>query len=164
MKLGMIISSLLVSFIFNQTWAQNKLVEVTVKLSPVGSYVAKTSEVQGTIKVMGGKVTASEVKVQAKTLKTGITLRDKHTLERLQADKFPEIVLLTGEGVSGKGKGRIKIKGIEKPIEGTYKTDGKKIIAEFKLSIKQFGIENVKYLGVGVKDEVEIKVQMPVTP
>ena len=35
--------------------------------------------------------------------------------------------------------------------------------AQFKLSIKQFGIENVKYLGVGVKDEVEIKVQLPIT-
>jgi len=162
MKFSAMILSLLVLIINCYAFAGDKLVEVTVRLSPVGSYVARTSDVQGTIKVNGGKVNATEIKVQTKSLKTGITLRDKHTQERLQADKFPEIILLTGEGISGMGKGIIKIKGIEKPIEGSYKIEGKSIVAEFKLSIKQFGIENVKYLGVGVKDEVDIKVQLPI--
>ena len=143
----------------NRAWGSQ--VEVSVRLSPVGSYVARTSHVEGSAVVTGGKVKASLIKVQAKTLKTGITLRDKHTIERLQADKFPEIILVSGEGEGGKGKGVIKIKGIEKPIQGTYKLDGKNVSAVFKLSLKDFGIEKVKYLGVGVKDEVEVKVQVP---
>lgn len=153
----------LISFLGNPIFAQNALVEISVKLSPVGSYIAKTTQVQGYAKVMGNKVQASDIKVQAKSLKTGIALRDKHTQERLMADKFPEIILVQGEGVGGKGTGLIKLKGIEKPIVGTYKVEGKMVKAQFKLSIKQFGIENVKYLGVGVKDEVEIKVQLPIT-
>ncbi len=137
-------------------------VEVTVKLSPVGSYVAKTSSVEGNVTVEGGKVKATMIKVLTKSLKTGIELRDKHTIERLQADKFPEITLVSGEGELGKGKGVIKIKGIEKKIVGNYKVEGGKVKADFKLSLKDFGIEKVRYLGVGVKDEVEVKVQLPV--
>lgn len=151
-----------VSFFGSFVFAQNALVEVSVKLSPVGSYVAKTNQVQGSAKVVGTKIQASDIKVQTKSLKTGIALRDKHTQERLMADKFPEIILVKGEGDGGKGTGIIKLKGIEKPIAGTYQVEGKMVKAQFKLSIKQFGIENVKYLGVGVKDEVEIKVQLPI--
>jgi polyisoprenoid-binding protein YceI len=147
---------------FGVQWANAESVEVTVKLSPVGSYVAKTNSIEGNVVVEGGKVKASNIKVAAKTLKTGIELRDKHTLERIEADKHPEIVLVTGEGADGKGKGTIKIKGIEKPISGTYKVDGNTLKAQFKISLKEFGIEKVRYLGVGVKDEVEIKVQVPV--
>lgn len=158
-----LIGFLLYSFIFNSVYAaEGSLVEVVVKLSPVGSYTAKTSQVQGSVKTNGSKVMASNVRVQTKTLKTGIPLRDKHTQERLLADRFPEIILISGEGESGKGKGIIKIKGIEKPVSGHYKVDGQMLKAAFKLSIKQFGIENVKYLGVGVKDDVEIKVQLPI--
>lgn len=154
---------LFISLLGNSVLAQSSSVEVHVKLSPVGSYVAKTSQVQGVVTVTGGKVQASNIRVQSKSLKTGLALRDKHTQERLQADKFPEIILVKGEGAGGKGTGIIKLKGIEKPIAGSYKVEGKTMKAQFKLSIKQFGIENVKYLGVGVKDEVEIKVQLPVT-
>lgn len=143
--------------------AEDSFVEMTVKLSPVGSYVAKTSDIQGSVKLVGNKVIATDVKVKTKTLKTGIALRDKHTQERLEAGKYPEIILVSGEGESGNGKGKIKIRGIEKPVSGTYKVEGNKILAQFKLSIKDFGIENVKYLGVGVKDEVEIKVQIPIS-
>lgn len=151
------------SFLGNFVFAQNTLVEVFVKLSPVGSYIAKTTQVQGTVKMIGNKLQATDIRVQAKSLKTGIALRDKHTQERLQSDKFPEIILVKGEGDGGKGAGIIKLKGIEKPITGSYKVEGKMIKVQFKLSIKQFGIENVKYLGVGVKDEVEIKVQLPIS-
>ena len=137
-------------------------IEVTVKLSPVGSFVAKTDKVEGGVVVEGGKVKASSIKVLVNTLKTGIELRDKHTQERLEAEKFPEITLLTGEGTGGKGTGTIKIKGIEKPISGEYKVEGTKVTAQFKLSLKGFGIEKIGYLGVGVKDEVEVKVQLPI--
>lgn len=137
-------------------------VEVTVKLSPVGSYVAKTSSVDGSATLVGEKVKATNIKVLVKTLKTGIELRDKHTIERLQADKFPEIILVSGEGENGKGKGIIKIKGIEKTVEGTYSVEGSDVKATFKLSLKDFGIEKIKYLGIGVKDEVEVKVQIPI--
>jgi polyisoprenoid-binding protein YceI len=161
-KLFVSVLSLFFFLISHQAFAEDSSVEVTVRLSPVGSYIARTSQVQGLVKVNGDKVIASNVIVQAKTLKTGITLRDKHTQDRLKVDQFPEIMLVSGEGASGKGKGIIKLMGIEKSIEGTYKIEGKKMMAQFKLSIKQFGIENVKYLGVGVKEEVEIKVQLPI--
>lgn len=163
MKLRVLGLSVIICLLGNLVLAQSSSVEVHVKLFPVGSYVAKTSQVQGRVTLSGGKVQASNIRVQAKTLKTGLALRDKHTQERLQTDQFPEIILVKGQGSGGKGTGTINLKGIEKPIVGTYKIEGRMIKAQFKLSIKQFGIENVKYLGVGVKDEVEITVQLPVT-
>lgn len=69
---------------------------------------------------------------------------------------------MTGEGGAGKGKGVISIKGISKEISGTYKIEGQTLKANFKLSLQDFKIEKIKYLGVGVKDEVEVKVEVPV--
>ena len=81
--------------------------------------------------------------------------------ERLEGDKHPMISLQSGDGSGNQGKGLIKIKGIEKPIEGTYQVSGDSVTAEFKLSLKDFAIEKIRYLGVGVKDEVMVKVQVP---
>jgi polyisoprenoid-binding protein YceI len=142
------------------TFAQS--VSVDVVLNPMGDFKAKTSDVKGFATVKGDEVTASDVRVNLKSLKTGVEVRDKHTQKHLQTDKFPEAILVSATGKGGKGKGKIKIKGIEKDIAGTYKVDGKVLNAEFPLNLTDFDIKDINYMGVGVEDQVKLKVSIPV--
>jgi polyisoprenoid-binding protein YceI len=140
--------------------AQN--VSVDVVLNPMGDFKAKTSDVKGFATVKGDEVSASNVTVNLKSLKTGVEVRDKHTQKYLQTDKFPEAILVSATGKGGKGKGKIKIKGIEKDIAGTYKIDGKTLNAEFPLTLTDFDIKDINYMGVGVEDQIKLKVSIPV--
>lgn len=137
-------------------------VSVDVVLNPMGDFKAKTADVKGTATVKGDEVSASNIIVNLKTLKTGVELRDKHTQKHLQTDKFPEAVLVSATGKGGKGTGKIKIKGVEKDIAGTYKIEGKTLKAEFKLTLSDFGIKDINYMGVGVEDEIKLAVSVPV--
>jgi polyisoprenoid-binding protein YceI len=133
-----------------------------VKLSPAGNFTGKTPEVIGTAKKAGNKFVAENISVTLTNLKTGLALRDEHTLKYLDAKTFPKAVLVKAEGENGKGKGIIKIKGIEKPITGTFKVVGNELAAEFPISLKDFKIEGIRYMGVGVKDQVIVKVKVPI--
>lgn len=138
-------------------------IEVTVHRTIGGAFTIKTSQVQGTIVSEKETVKAASVKVDATSLKVDDQeLLTKHIQERLETDHFPTIELTGAEGTNGTGKGIITIKGIAKPVTGQFKVQGNKIVAEFKLSMADFKIEKVRYLGVGAKDEVEIKVELPI--
>ncbi|NCN40784.1 YceI family protein [bacterium] len=137
--------------------------EVDVTLSPAGDFVGKTSDVSGTAMIKGESVAAKNIKVSLLNLKTGIDLRDKHTKKYLGTDKFPEAVLIKAVGKNGKGKAKIKFRGVEKTIEGTYKVSGdrKRLNASFPLTLSEFGISGISYMGVGVKDVVKIRLELP---
>lgn len=135
---------------------------VDVSLRPAGSFKAKTSDVKGAAVQKGAAFEAQNISVDLKNLKTGIDLRDEHTKKHLKVDQFPEAVLVSAKGQNGSGEGVIKIKGIEKKISGTYKVEGTKLIAEFPLTLSDFEITGIKYMGVGVDDEVKLVVEVPV--
>jgi polyisoprenoid-binding protein YceI len=147
-------------FIANLALAASATVDVN--LTPAGSFKGKTSEVQGFATMKGDEVSAQNIVVSLKNLKTGVELRDKHTLKHLEVDKFPTAVLVSAKGKGGKGAGKIRIRGIEKAIEGTYKISGNDLSADFKLNLPDFKIVGIKYMGVGVEDEVTLHVTIPV--
>jgi polyisoprenoid-binding protein YceI len=142
--------------------AHSSQVELLVKLSPAGSFKATTSSVVGTAKRTGDKVKASNIVVKLDTLKTGIALRDKHLKEHLDTKTYPDAVLQTAEGENGKGTATLKIRGQEKTVKGDFKIKDKTLVADFALLISDFGITGIKYLGVGVKDEIKVTVEVPV--
>jgi hypothetical protein len=142
------------------TWAASAAVDVT--LSPAGSFKAKTSDVKGFATKKGDEVSAQNIIVNLKSLKTGIELRDHHTLKRLETEKYSEAILISAKGKGGKGTGKIRLRGIEKDIVGTYKISGNELLAEFKLSLPDFKITNINYMGAGVEDEVVLHVAIPV--
>src|SRR5689334_20340766 len=90
-----------------------------VKLTPAGSFTAKTKDVTGFATLKGDKVSAENIVAKVKDLKTGIALRDKHATEKyLEVAKYPELVLISASGQGGKGKGKVRMRGVEKEIEG----------------------------------------------
>lgn len=155
------LSTLMGLLLFSQlSFAQSVVVDVV--LNPMGDFKAKTSDVKGFAVKNGNKVSAQNIVVNLKNLKTEVEARDKHTQKYLQTDKYPEAVLISAEGENGKGKGRIKIKGIEKDITGVYKIEGSALHAKFKLKLTDFKIEGINYMGVGVEDDVVLNVKVPI--
>lgn len=133
-----------------------------IKLSPAGNFTGKTPDVKGVAKKVGTKFVAENIVVNLTTVKTGLALRDEHTLKYLDTKTHPNAILVKAQGENGKGTGTIKIRGIEKPITGTFKIVGSELNAEFPISLKEFKIEGIRYMGVGVKDQVVVKVKVPV--
>jgi polyisoprenoid-binding protein YceI len=137
-------------------------VTVDVVLNPMGNFNAKTESISGNAVMNGTDVSAQNIKVDLRTLKTGLELRDKHTQKYLNTAQHPEAILSIGKGKNGKGVGRIKINGQEKEIKGTYKVTGKNLQADFNINISEFNIKDVNYMGVGVEDKVKIHVIIPI--
>ena len=154
------------SFVSVSAWADDPtgpLAVVNVVLHPGGSFQAKTSDITGSAKVgPKGEVSASNIVVKLSNLQTGIGLRDTHTKKHLDVEQFPEATLSNATGTDGKGTGTIKIRGIEKPITGTYEVKGAFLVAHFPLTLSDFKIDGIKYMGIGVDDKVTLDVTVPV--
>jgi|SRR6185312_1489614 len=156
MKFGIVIALLCLSL---SAFAQEASVDVS--LTPAGSFKGKTHEVIGTAFRKGAVVEASNIIVHLKNLKTGITVRDEHTQKHLETNKFPDAILVSAKGQNGQGSGVIKIRGIQKAIAGTYQIQGNQLVAQFPLKLSDFGISGIRYMGVGVEDEVKLSVSVP---
>lgn len=136
--------------------------EIDVKLSPAGSFKAVTKKIKGAVKKSGAQVLAENVLVDLRSLSSGIGLRDKHLKERLQVDKYPVAKLIKAEGSGGKGTATLQIRGQKKDVQGTYSMNGNELQAEFNMKMSDLGINDVRYMGVGAKDEVKVTIVLPV--
>jgi hypothetical protein len=156
MKSALVVITLVFSL---ATWAQEAMVDVS--LTPAGSFKGRTHEVVGFAVRKGAAVEAHNIIVHLKNLKTGIGVRDQHTQKHLETSKFPDAVLVSAKGEGGKGTGVIKIHGVQKEISGKYEIKGKELVAQFPLKLSDFNISGIRYMGVGVDDEVKISVAVP---
>lgn len=157
----LIITIVSLFFFINSAQAKAPSAKVQVRLSPAGSFEGVTSQVKGEAIQEGDTINAQNIVVTLSGLKTGVTVRDEHTQKHLQTKEFPTAVLVKGTAKDGKGKGTIKIKGIEKEIEGAYKIVGDMLEATFPLKLADFKITGIKYMGIGVRDEVTVSVAIP---
>lgn len=133
-------------------------------------------KLKGKIEVSGTKVTG-QLSVALDLITTGLNLRDEHMKNKyLEIAKFPEASLQISElqleknlfTISGsqKGvpfKGKLKIHGVEKDIEGFADVDSDEkvvsISAQTKTSISAHQIDLPSYMGIKVADEVQITTQ-----
>lgn len=137
--------------------------QIDVALSPAGSFKAETQKVNGTAYRTADGIAAKDVTVDLKSLSTGIALRDKHTKERLQVEKFPQAKLIKASGKDGKGTATIEVSGKIKEVAGTYKIDGHTLKAEFPMKLSDLAITGVRYMAVGVKDDVKVHIDLPLS-
>jgi hypothetical protein len=133
-----------------------------------GSFEAKTSSLDGvvTVAVARPAVLAGDLSVDLRSLDTGIDLRNDHLRrEYLEVDRgegFDKAVLsdvhlgdVDWESFQGKtdftGRGHAEIR----RKEGLVLVE-----ARFPVTLANFGIPKPQYLGIGVKDEVEARVDL----
>lgn len=139
-------------------------VKIDFKLSPAGKFSAESKEIKGAAVLSGDKVTAENIILPLKSLNSGIDLRDDHMKNKyLKISEYPDAVLVRGEGSGGKGTGKFKIRGIEKEVPGTYTLNEKEVVAQFEIKLSDFGIEGIKYMGVGVNDTAQVSVTLPIS-
>jgi hypothetical protein len=157
------IISLLTSFLFTITAnALEPSFVADIILSPAGSFKVESKKVKGTATRKDDEYTAKDVTVDLRALKTGVSLRDNHTKDKLEVPKYPEAKLISASGKGGKGKAKISIKGKTVDVEGTYKEEKGFIVAKFEMSLESLDIKKIRYMGVGVKDKVNVTVTIPI--
>lgn len=139
-------------------------IKIKVGLSPAGSFVAQAEKLQvkGRIDRQGDLLVARDIVLDLNTLRTGISLRDRHLREKyLETHKFPRAVLKEARAKNGRFAGTLRIRDIDRKIAGSYKVASSGYVGVFKTKLSDFNIEEANYMGVGVDDEVEVEVLLP---
>jgi polyisoprenoid-binding protein YceI len=153
-------------------------VVIVCPLTVGGSFEARTKDVKGEIAPAAERPGAvgGALHVNLQTLETGIGIRDRHMRDNyLEVQKGPEYAVATLENIrlerlDGKTslKGTLLLHGERKEVSGMAELkqqDGRvRVQAQFPVKVSEFSIPKPTYLGVGVKDEIQVKVTMTVAP
>ena len=159
-------------------------IEVRCRLTVGGSFNAVTTALSGTLRrtAPSGTDYSGELRVDLTTLDSGIELRNSHLRDNyLEVERGPEFreavlsdIVLADPLPDGAGRhdtafsGTLSLHGVQRPIEGDVelrRRDGRmRGSATFSLSLEAFGIPPPRYLGVGVRDTVEVAVAFDATP
>ncbi len=138
----------------NNAYSAEDSLSLNVKLTPAGSFVAKSNKLKGDVVKDGTSFKAEKLTVLISTFKTGMALRDEHFCKHLKCEANPKATLSDFVGTNGVGKGILEVAGVKKPIEVTYVDKGNQLVAQLNFKASEFGLPPAKYLGVGVNDEV----------
>jgi polyisoprenoid-binding protein YceI len=153
-------------------------VVVVCPLTVGGSFEARTKSVSGEVAASAaepGSVSGA-LRVDLQTLETGIAVRDRHMRENyLEVEKGPEFAVATFdqirvEKLAGKStfKGTLLLHGQRQEVTGVadlQQKDGRiRVQAQFPIRVSAFQIPKPTYLGVGVRDEIQIKVVLTAEP
>jgi polyisoprenoid-binding protein YceI len=142
-----------------------------------GSFEAKTNAVSGQVEAPtepSGSVNGA-LAVKLDTLATGISLCDRHLRETyLEVTKGPDYAVAVLDNIridkaEGKGsfRGTLTLHGQKREVVGTMsvqKKDGQeRVSAESPLKVSDFQIPKPTQLGIGVRDEVQVKMSFATT-
>jgi polyisoprenoid-binding protein YceI len=151
-------------------------VAVLCPLTVGGSFEAKTTAVNGEVTPSSGGAIKGALVVELIKLETGISLRDRHLRNNyLEVQKGPAFAVAKLENIkveklSGKTtfRGMLTLHGQQREVTGTadMQQNGKgyKLQATFPVRVSEFQIPEPSYLGVGVTDEVTVRVNLTAAP
>ena len=154
-------------------------VRVRCRLTVGGSFDAVTSSLSGALRLSASDAVAfsGELRVDLATLDTGIELRNRHLRDDyLEVERGPDFrravlsgIVLDDPPPAGGARrdtrfsGSLDLHGVRRAIEGEaeLRRRGGRIQVEavFRLSLEAFGIPPPRYLGIGVRDAVEVTVR-----
>src|SRR5712691_11078444 len=151
-------------------------VAVVCPLTIGGDFEAKTTAMSGDMTPSAGGAVKGTLAVDLMKLETGISLRDRHLRNNyLEVQKGPDfavakLVNLKLERLPGKGilRGLLTLHGQQREVTGVADIQpqgaGYRVEATFPVRISEFQIPEPTYLGVGVKDEITIRVRLNAEP
>ena len=158
--------------------------EVSVKcpMTVGGSFDATTSALSGMLTASASNPSALEgsVAVDLRSLDTGIGLRNDHLREKyLEVDRgagydqavLSDVVLqgLNPGAPAGKGSftGLLTLHGVKKAVNGPVEVrqagTAWRVRASFPVNLPDYNIDKPRYLGVGVRDTVQVSVAFTAT-
>jgi polyisoprenoid-binding protein YceI len=153
-------------------------VTVLCPLTIGGSFEARTKALSGQVGMApdNSQPLDGDLLVDLQTLETGIGLRDDHLRKKyLEVGRGPgysqaRLRNIRVEKLSGKTPFHavLLLHGQSKEVIGTAdikpEGDGYRLNASFPVRVSEFGIPEPTYLGVGVKDEVVVRVNLAASP
>ncbi len=157
-------------------------VRVVCPMTVGGSFEAKTSSLSGTLTLTAPKPASfsGALAVDLRSLDSGIGLRNEHLrdnyLEVGKGNGYEQAVLsdirLDGDAAAIQGRtgfsGRLQLHGTARDVKGQAEVhrqgDSVRVDASFPVTISDYGIPKPQYLGVGVRNEVQVKVSLVATP
>jgi polyisoprenoid-binding protein YceI len=161
--------------------AANAEVSVKCPMTVGGSFDTTTAALSGAITASARPAAFDgTLAVDLRTLDTGISLRNEHLREKyLEVDKgagYDQAVLsdlalqgLNPDAPAGKGSftGSLMLHGTKKtvtgPVEVRQAGTGWRVRASFPVNLSDYNIDKPRYLGVGVKDTVQVSVTFTAT-
>jgi polyisoprenoid-binding protein YceI len=157
-------------------------IRVTCPMTIGGSFDVRTTALSGTLTVStsGSPAFGGSLAVDLRTLDTGISLRNTHLRESyLEVNKGPEydhatvsdidLKGLNPDAPQGKGSfaGALTLHGVKKAVTGSVDVrqagGGLQIKASFPINLSDYSISAPRYMGVGVKNTVQVQVAFAVT-
>lgn len=125
------------------------------------------------LRVDGGKLSGTAT-FKLDQLDTGIALRNEHMKNYLKTAQNPNAVLTLKDvpvdagfekslGNDGERPftGTLLLNGKEQPVTGTYLAKNGQVDAKFPVKLSGHGIEIPSYLGVTVREDVDVTVSLP---
>jgi polyisoprenoid-binding protein YceI len=160
---------------------ESALVRVVCPLTVGGNFEARTPALAGTLTIGAPRAPlAGELSVDLRSLDTGIELRNTHMLGTyLEVDRGQGFdravlssVLVSGdvETLSGSATftGELRLHGVTKSVRGdaelTRSGSSVRVTAAFPVVLADHGIAPPRYLGVGVRDRVQVRVSFVAVP
>jgi polyisoprenoid-binding protein YceI len=130
----------------------------------------KSQALTGTI-ISNGKTLSGKIKLEVKTLDSGIELRDKHMKEKyLEVQKYPEAILTvkdlpaleSGKDLNQEVQLPLYLHGVERMVKVNLqlKNHGEKYTgtASFSISLSDYKLDIPTYMGIKVADQVNLSV------
>jgi polyisoprenoid-binding protein YceI len=158
-------------------------IRVICPLTVGGLFETKTTAISGTVSPEAAPPGAlgGELRVDLSSLDTGIELRNTHLrekyLEVARGAEFATAVLSAvhldkakAPGFQGQTPftGTLLLHGTRRPVAGQadIHSEGNdvRVVASFPVRLDDYGIASPRYLGVGVKNEVQVKVSLVAAP
>lgn len=151
-------------------------IAILCPLTVGGSFEAKTTALAGEVTPSAGGAVKGALVVELMKLETGISLRDRHLRNNyLEVQKGANFAVAKLENIKveklpGKTtfRGMLTLHGQQREVTGTadVQQDGKgyKLTATFPVRVSAFQIPEPTYLGVGVQDEVTVRVSLSAAP
>ena len=167
-----------------QSWSvASGTVTVRCRLTIGGGFDAVTSAVAGSLRRRTPEAGSysGELRVDLSVLDTGIELRNEHLRSTyLELDRGPEFrdavlsgIVLDEPPPAGDSRhetrfsGRLTLHGVQRAVAGEAelrRRNGRmQVEAEFSLSLEAFDIPPPRYLGIGVRDTIEVRVRFEAT-
>lgn len=166
------------------TWrAAQADVRITCPLTIGGSFQAKTSALSGVLTLSSRQPPSYDgnLVVDLRMIDTGITLRNEHLREKyLEVDKTPgydkatlsdiDLKGMNPDSPDGKGTftGSLMLHGTKRTVSGPVEVrkagSGVRVKAAFPLNLSEYNIPEPRYLGVGVKNTVQVEVTFVAAP
>lgn len=150
---------------------------VVCPLTVGGSFEARTTAISGRLVVDPSRhgALSGQLEVDLATLDSGIGLRNAHMrdkyLEVGKGDGYDRAVLkdivLSADAAAFSGAttfaATLRVHGVERPVRGNARVsrdgNGIRVDASFPVLLPDHGIAKPRYLGVGVRDDVQVKVK-----